>query len=287
MISAAADKQMAFIRSFQTGKDALLSQKILNEISTARICLLNAAKKAHYDATLRARMAAAGAASGLKKAKPLPVVAAAPADEAEIAVAGPADANIFPLPMQSGGGERSQIRKKKSPKATVLPLVALGAMLVVCVVAFAVVMSRTPETQVSQTTEDPAGSRPGNAKPSHVEPATPGSKPPVPANTGGPAEADAAHAASGNKPNDKPSGENRPDIKPGIGDDPFAAKPEPAPKPNTPAEPAKAEKGKTPEELDKQLAAAKTPEDYQALAGEALRRQARPSTITNRTRPGS
>ena len=50
VISAAADKQMAFIRSFQTGKDAQLSQKILNEISTARVCLLNAVKKAQYDA---------------------------------------------------------------------------------------------------------------------------------------------------------------------------------------------------------------------------------------------
>ena len=53
VISAAADKQMAFIRSFQTGKNSQLSQKILNEIASARVCLLNAAKKAEYDDALR------------------------------------------------------------------------------------------------------------------------------------------------------------------------------------------------------------------------------------------
>ena len=53
VISAAADKQMAFIRSFQAGKNGQLSQKILNEIAAARVCLLNEAKKAQYDDSLR------------------------------------------------------------------------------------------------------------------------------------------------------------------------------------------------------------------------------------------
>ena len=60
-----------------------------------------------------------------------------------------ADDSLF-VSVQSGGSKRSQIRKKKSQKATILPLAALGAMLVVCVVAIAVVMSRPPETHVSQ-----------------------------------------------------------------------------------------------------------------------------------------
>src|SRR5208282_1994 len=91
VISAAADKQMAFIRSFQTGKNSQFSQKILNEIAAARVCLLNAAKKAEYDLTLRARIAAAGAASGIKRASPIPLVAAAPADEAVMFVAEPVE----------------------------------------------------------------------------------------------------------------------------------------------------------------------------------------------------
>ncbi len=58
VITSAADKQMAHIRSFQTGKFSALSQKILNEIAAARICLLNAAKKAAYDDQLRGQLAA-------------------------------------------------------------------------------------------------------------------------------------------------------------------------------------------------------------------------------------
>ncbi len=58
VISTAADQRMAHVRSFQTGKRAALSQKILNELSTARRCLLNAAAKAEYDTQLRARLAA-------------------------------------------------------------------------------------------------------------------------------------------------------------------------------------------------------------------------------------
>ena len=58
VITNAADKQMAHIRSFQTGQHSALSQKLLNEIATARICLLNAAKKARYDGKLRWQMTA-------------------------------------------------------------------------------------------------------------------------------------------------------------------------------------------------------------------------------------
>ena len=59
VIATAADKQMAHIRSFQTGQHSSFSQKILNEIAAARICLLSAAKKANYDVELRGQLAAA------------------------------------------------------------------------------------------------------------------------------------------------------------------------------------------------------------------------------------
>lgn len=49
----AADRQMAYIAQCATGQHAGLSQKLLNELSAARICLLTAAKKAAYDARLR------------------------------------------------------------------------------------------------------------------------------------------------------------------------------------------------------------------------------------------
>ena len=56
-ISNAADRQMSHLRTFQAGPHSALSQKLLNEIAAARLCLLDPAKKAQYDFDLRARHA--------------------------------------------------------------------------------------------------------------------------------------------------------------------------------------------------------------------------------------
>src|SRR6516164_5990670 len=56
VISNAADGRMAQIKSFQTGKFGAVSQKLLNEIAAAKVCLLKAEKKAEYDRRLRAHL---------------------------------------------------------------------------------------------------------------------------------------------------------------------------------------------------------------------------------------
>ena len=56
VISNAADRQMAHIRTFQGGKYSDLSQKILNELSAARVTLLNDEKRRAYDEQLRAKL---------------------------------------------------------------------------------------------------------------------------------------------------------------------------------------------------------------------------------------
>lgn len=55
VISHAADQRMAHLRSFQNGPQASLSQRLLNEISQARVTLLNPAQKVNYDAGLKAQ----------------------------------------------------------------------------------------------------------------------------------------------------------------------------------------------------------------------------------------
>jgi hypothetical protein len=60
VIAHAADRQMAHVRTFQTGQYSALSQEILNQLSAARVCLLDTAKKAQYDAELRAELASKG-----------------------------------------------------------------------------------------------------------------------------------------------------------------------------------------------------------------------------------
>ncbi len=54
----AADRQMSHVRTFQAGKHSAESQKLLNELAAAKVCLLNPDKKAAYDAQLRAKQAA-------------------------------------------------------------------------------------------------------------------------------------------------------------------------------------------------------------------------------------
>jgi serine/threonine protein kinase/WD40 repeat protein len=55
VIELAADRQMAHVRTFQSGKRSKESQQILNEVSNAKVVLLSEAKKAAYDAKLKAK----------------------------------------------------------------------------------------------------------------------------------------------------------------------------------------------------------------------------------------
>jgi len=53
VIDTAADSRMTHLKTFQHSARGALAEQILNEVATARICLLNAEKKPAYDAQLR------------------------------------------------------------------------------------------------------------------------------------------------------------------------------------------------------------------------------------------
>ncbi|QGJ71902.1 Hypothetical protein PBC10988_36150 [Planctomycetales bacterium 10988] len=53
VIAEAADRQMGHIRTHQSGKYAELSQKLLNELARAKICLLNPKRRSAYDEKLK------------------------------------------------------------------------------------------------------------------------------------------------------------------------------------------------------------------------------------------
>ena len=57
VISSAADRQMAHLRTFQSGKYSEQSQKLLNEVAGAKVRLLKPAAKKAYDAELRQKLA--------------------------------------------------------------------------------------------------------------------------------------------------------------------------------------------------------------------------------------
>lgn len=55
LIEGAADKQMSHVRQYQSGQHAAEAAKLLNELATARLCLLKPSTKKAYDAKLKAR----------------------------------------------------------------------------------------------------------------------------------------------------------------------------------------------------------------------------------------
>lgn len=56
VIASAADRQMGHLRTFQSGSHSALSQRLLNQVAAAKICLLNPDKKTAYDRQLREQL---------------------------------------------------------------------------------------------------------------------------------------------------------------------------------------------------------------------------------------
>ena len=108
-ISNAADRQMAHLRTFQTGPHSSLSQRLLNECSAARLCLLSKEKKATYDGGLRKQTAPATKPPALAPA-PLarhyaPPVPVAPTSMPAVEV---------PIRLSDPYSVRRSVRRKKS-----------------------------------------------------------------------------------------------------------------------------------------------------------------------------
>ncbi|HZZ73404.1 MAG TPA: PA14 domain-containing protein [Pirellulales bacterium] len=116
VIEHAADRQMAHLRSMNAGKRGALTQNLLDEVSKARVCLLDAKKKAAYDEQLRAKIAASAA----------PVAAIVPA--AASAAAYPAQSTSTPglgtdLPFDLSGGGDSPFSAATATVSHVRPIV--------------------------------------------------------------------------------------------------------------------------------------------------------------------
>ncbi len=83
VVTNAADRQMAHVRTFQTGEYSVVSQRLLNELTAARICLLNPQKKAQYDAALHASRAPAIPVAPPTQ-PPVPVASHAPPSQQQL-----------------------------------------------------------------------------------------------------------------------------------------------------------------------------------------------------------
>ncbi|MDO4585084.1 MAG: hypothetical protein Q4D62_13400 [Planctomycetia bacterium] len=116
VISNAADRQMAHVRTFQNGKHAAISQKILNELAAVRVTLLDSQRKAQYDAQLR---------TTLPQGRPVqPVTSAIP-----VSVPVFETSSRNPLPKRSKA-------KKQSPEWVVGGVLAAMGLLLVLYLSF-------------------------------------------------------------------------------------------------------------------------------------------------------
>ena len=131
VIECLADQRMTFVRSMQTGRYSELSQKLLNELSAARVCLLNDAKRAAYEVELREQQQ--GNISKLLDEVPAVVQ---PIVEVEAVDARQAAA-LQPAPFQPAQ------RRPSSTRPWLLPAALLGvpALVLVFVIALALVIS--------------------------------------------------------------------------------------------------------------------------------------------------
>lgn len=182
VIRNAADARMSYIKTFATGQHSSLSQQLLNELSAACVCLLNAQKKAAYDDALLAPVPhrdseriqrgpsppqAAGDIVLPKAPPPRPQAevttteAAPPKQEAEEVA--PELAQLFRQTQEeqrSSPSRQSPTWRKRPRRRPVIVLVA--AVVVMVFVAWAVIHPRppapsSPERTSNETEEFPLG----------------------------------------------------------------------------------------------------------------------------------
>ena len=117
VIENAADQRMSHIRTFQSGNHSADSQRILNEITSAKLCLLDPQRKAAYDAEVQAQHAVNVAVPQAVTAVPVAqgIVQAVPEPQ-------PASPTIH---------VRSPAKKRKSQPAWLIPALAGGVLVLV------------------------------------------------------------------------------------------------------------------------------------------------------------
>jgi WD domain, G-beta repeat len=164
VIDAAANRQMAYLQVCATGTQALLSQRLLNEVAAARLCLLNPEKKAAYDARLRRKQSVTKEASAppspVSEQVPAPSVRRITPDDGYSVLEGiDEEAEVYeflPIPAKPRR-RRSEARKRSILPYTVSILLLLGAVLV-----FQGRFFNIPPGEIETMEAGPDGNRRGN-----------------------------------------------------------------------------------------------------------------------------
>lgn len=139
VIESAADQRMTHARTFQTGQSSADSQRILNELSAAKLCLLEPQKKAAYDRQLRAKLKAAAPPPmpGATIAAPLP----APASRKPLP---PAAEASTPLIVADRGASSTTHSRHKQPAWRQPALLGVAGAAIILAATAWIVMRKTP-----------------------------------------------------------------------------------------------------------------------------------------------
>ncbi|HVW38836.1 MAG TPA: SUMF1/EgtB/PvdO family nonheme iron enzyme, partial [Pirellulales bacterium] len=180
VIESAADQRMAHLRTFQAGPHSALSQKLLNEVVAAKICLLSPKQRAAYDAQLQQRLSPPEPAVERPEpvATPMQPVAVAPVAAAATVGQDPLETAMASLAASQPLATRPRGKAKSGP-----PLVwwlAGAGGLFVLVVAALVISSRPEAPAAADHGVDQSAAKPNKPVEANVAKATGAAKPPPP-----------------------------------------------------------------------------------------------------------
>ena len=161
VIRDAADRQMVHVRSYGLGEYSELSQKILNELAAAKVCLSNPRSKAAYDQKLRDSLPEKPPDEGDTHGDGIGPELRGLFD----ATSGPAPARAPILPAQ----------KRPPNKAILAGLAAAGLLLLLGLVVWAVRSGGPASSETASRDRTPK--QQGESKP-HLKPESPVSQPP-------------------------------------------------------------------------------------------------------------
>ena len=145
VIANAADRQMAYIRTFQNGSHSAESQALLNELSSARVTLLNKQLKEEYDQQLRQTL---GAREKRTTPPPVPVPPLAPSVSRQSAppappVVQPPVQKLANFDFSKTDKPKEKKGKRKTAKSRILKALAFFLVLVISAVLY-LAISGTP-----------------------------------------------------------------------------------------------------------------------------------------------
>ncbi|MFP6669903.1 MAG: hypothetical protein VB857_00690 [Pirellulaceae bacterium] len=143
VIENAANRQMAHVRTFQTGKHSKVSQQILNELSAAKRCLLISEKKADYDAKLKDQLtpASTGAPAGQAALPPSPAVQQSPPP--------PSEPTSDPVQVRSRRSSAARRHRRRHRKSSAIPML-LGIIALAVLAGLAILVAHHQKAKTAQ-----------------------------------------------------------------------------------------------------------------------------------------